>query len=170
MHNDPVDDILEQWSEERPELDTASLGVVIRVMSLYKDFYRQATNALEELHLELFEYDVLSALRRQGRPYSLPATRLAKQSDLSNGAMTNRVDKLEAKGLVRRRPDDNDRRGVIVTLTTKGKNIIDKAIQYRLDVADGSLGGITKKERKELAALLRKVRLTAVGDRKNVRN
>ena len=84
--------------------------------------------------------------------------------------MTNRVDKLEAKGLVRRRPDDNDRRGVIVTLTTKGKNIIDKAIQYRLDVADGSLGGITKKERKELAALLRKVRLTAVGDRKSVRN
>lgn len=170
MNNDPVDDILEQWSEERPELDTASLGVVIRVMGLYKAFHRQATDALEELHLELFEYDVLSALRRQGRPYSLPATRLARQSDLSNGAMTNRVDKLEAKGLVRRRPDDNDGRGVIVTLTTKGKNLIDKAIQYRLDVADGSLGGITKKERKELAALLRKVRLTTAGGRKNARN
>jgi len=77
MNNDPVDDILEQWSEERPELDTASLGVVIRVMGLYKDFHRQVTHALEELNLELFEYDVLSALRRQGRPYSLPATRLA---------------------------------------------------------------------------------------------
>jgi len=170
MNNDPVDDILEQWSEERPELDTASLGVVIRVMGLYKAFHRQATSALEELNLELFEYDVLSALRRQGKPYALPATRLAKQSDLSNGAMTNRVNRLEAKGLVRRRPDDSDRRGVIVTLTAKGKKIIDKAIQYRLDVADGSLGGISKKERKELAALLRKVRLTAVGDREKSRN
>lgn len=164
MNNDAVDDILEQWSEERPELDTASLGVVIRVMSLYKAFHRQATNALEELHLELFEYDVLSALRRQGKPYSLPATRLAKQSDLSNGAMTNRVNKLEAKGLVRRRQDNSDRRGVIVTLTGKGKKIIDKAIQHRLDVADGCLGGMTKKERAELSTLLRKVRLSAAGE------
>ncbi len=77
MKKDAVDDILEQWSEERPELDTASLGVVIRVMSLYRAFVRQATGALEPLGLELFEYDVLSALRRQGKPYALPATRLA---------------------------------------------------------------------------------------------
>lgn len=164
MSNDAVDSILEQWSEERPELDTASLGVVIRVMSLYKSFHRQATTALEKFDLELFEYDVLSALRRQGKPYSMPSTRLAKQSDLSNGAMTNRVNKLQAKGLVRRQPDKSDRRIVIVTLTTKGKSIIDKAIQYRLAVADGSLGGITRKERKELAALLRKVRLTTTDE------
>ena len=58
---DAVDEILEQWSEERPELDTASLGVVIRVMSLYREFLREATQALEEVDLELFEYDVLSA-------------------------------------------------------------------------------------------------------------
>ena len=81
--NDAVDDILEQWTEERPELDTASLGVVIRVMSLYRDFLRQATQALEEVDLELFEYDVLSALRRQGKPYSLPATGLARATGLS---------------------------------------------------------------------------------------
>ncbi|NQV85543.1 MAG: MarR family transcriptional regulator [Woeseiaceae bacterium] len=165
MNNDAVDDILEQWSEERPELDTASLGVVIRVMSLYKSFHRQATGALEELNLGLFEYDVLSALRRQGKPYSLPATRLAKETDLSNGAMTNRVDKLELKGFVRRSPDQTDRRGVIVTLTGKGKKIIDDAIQHRLDVADESLDGITKKERKELAKLLRKVRLSSSASR-----
>lgn len=165
MNSDAVDDILEQWSEERPELDTASLGVVIRVMSLYKSFHRQATSALEELHLELFEYDVLSALRRQGKPYSLPATRLAKETDMSNGAMTNRVDKLEDKGFVRRSRDETDRRGVIVTLTAKGRKVIDDAIQHRLDVADESLDGITKRERKELAALLRKVRLTGAGGR-----
>lgn len=165
MNSDAVDDILEQWSLQRPELDATSLGVVIRIMSLYKLFHRQAANALEELHLELFEYDVLSSLRRQGKPYSMPSTRLAKQSDLSNGAMTNRVNKLVARGLVRRQPDKSDGRSIIVTLTARGKKLIDKAIRYRLDVAEDSLGGITKKERKELAALLRKVRLTATGDR-----
>ena len=69
MERDSVDEILEQWSEERPDLDTSSLGVVIRVMSLYKAFLRQATAALERVGLELWEYDVLAALRRQGAPF-----------------------------------------------------------------------------------------------------
>jgi DNA-binding MarR family transcriptional regulator len=159
MKKDAVDDILEQWSEERPELDTASLGVVIRVMSLYRAFVRQATGALEPLGLELFEYDVLSALRRQGKPYALPATRLAGATGLSSGAMTNRVDRLEERGFVRRRRDRKDRRGVVVFLTASGRRAIDKAIQLRLDAADESLRSINSKERKELAALLRKVRL-----------
>lgn len=159
MKTDAVDDILEQWSEERPELDTTSLGVVIRVMSLYRAFVRQAAGALEPLGLELFEYDVLSALRRQGKPYSLPATRLANATGLSSGAMTNRVDRLEERGFVRRRRDKKDRRGVVVSLTASGRRAIDKAIQLRLDAADESLRSISSRERKELADLLRKVRL-----------
>lgn len=159
MKRDAVDDILEQWSEQRPELDTASLGVVIRVMSLYRAFVRQAAEALEPLGLELFEYDVLSALRRQGKPYVLAATRLAKATGLSSGAMTNRVDRLEERGFVRRRRDRNDRRGVSVSLTASGRRTIDKAIQLRLEAADESLRSISLKERKELAGLLRKVRL-----------
>ncbi len=159
MKKDAVDDILEQWSEERPELDTASLGVVIRVMSLYRAFVRQATEALEPLGLELFEYDALSALRRQGKPYALPATRLASATGLSGGAMTNRVDRLEERRLVRRRRDRKDRRGVVVSLTASGRRAIDRAMQLRLDAADESLRSISSRERKELADLLRKVRL-----------
>jgi len=161
MEKDVVDDILGQWSLERPELDTASLGVVIRVMSLYKVFLRQATRALEPLGLELFEYDVLSALRRQGRPFALPATALARSTGLSSGAMTNRVDILEERGFVRREKDKYDRRGVVVSLTSHGKRIIDQAIQLRLEAADEGLTGITAEELQELARLLRKVRLTA---------
>lgn len=161
---DAVDEILEQWSEERPELDTASLGVVIRVMSLYREFLRQATSALEEAGLELFEYDVLSALRRQGKPYSLTATALARATGLSTGAMTNRVDKLKARGLVSRRRDDQDRRGVVVSLTARGRRKIDAAIQLRLDVADESLADISPGERARLAELLRQVCLAAEED------
>lgn len=160
MKKDAVDDILEQWSEERPELETASLGVVIRVMSLNRAFLRQAKDALAPLDMELFEYDALSALRRQGHPYALPATGIARETGLSSGAMTNRIDKLEECGLVRRKADKNDRRAVIVSLTAAGVQAIDDAIQLRLDAADESLRGLGSRERSDLAALLRKVRLT----------
>jgi len=155
MQKDAIDEILDQWSEERPDLDTASLGVVIRVMTLYRAFSRQATRALERLDLELWEYDVLSALRRQGKPYVLPATRLARETDLSSGAMTNRIDRLEARGLVRRKPDRNDRRGVNVSLTAKGRKLIDKAIQLRLESARRSLKALDAEQQRELADLLR---------------
>jgi DNA-binding MarR family transcriptional regulator len=158
---DAVDDILQQWSEERPELDTAPLGVVIRVMALYRSFYRDASKALQPLDLELWEYDVLSALRRQGQPFSMAATRLARATDLSGGAMTNRINRLEERGLVRRRRDKDDRRGVIVILSAKGRRVIDEAIRFRLDAARESLLGLTAAEQEELAALLRRIRRPA---------
>ncbi len=135
-------------------------------MSLYRAFHRQATAALKPLGLELFEYDVLSALRRQGKPFQLSATALARETGLSTGAMTNRIDKLEARGLVARKPGERDRRSVVVSLSREGRRLIDAAIQLRLEAADASLRGITMKERRQLADLLRKVRLgPAGGDR-----
>ena len=168
MKTDAIDDILDQWSEERPELETDSLGVVIRVTSLSRAFLRQATEALAPLGLELFEYDVLSALRRQGRPFALPATLLARETGLSSGAMTNRIDKLEGRGLVSRRPDKSDRRAVIVSLTPEGKRAIDDAIQQRLAAADESLQGLNSREIGNLASLLRKVRLTGIPEAEEV--
>ena len=157
MQKDVVDDILDQWSEEKPELDTASLGVVIRVMSLYRAFSRQAARALESVDLELWEYDVLSALRRQGQQFALPATGLARATDLSSGAMTNRIDRLENRGLVRRKADKSDRRSVIVFLTAAGRKLIDQAIRHRLDAAQESLQTLGRREQKRLADLLRLV-------------
>ena len=139
MEKDPIDEILEQWSDERPDLDTASLGVVIRVMTLYRSFRRQADRAL----------------RRQGEPYTLPATRLARETELSSGAMTNRIDRLESRGLVKRKPDRKDRRGVNVSLTASGRRLIDKAIQHRLDSARESLRDLSAAQQRELARLLR---------------
>ena len=165
MNKDAFDDILDQWSAERPELDTASLGVVIRIMGLYRRFLRDATQALEPLDLELWEYDVLSALRRQGRPFKLSATRLARQTDLSSGAMTNRIDRLEERGLVRRAQDEEDRRGVNVSLTANGIREINRAIQHRLHAAARSLAALSEEEQKQLAGLLRKVVLSAQGHR-----
>ena len=156
---DAVDEILDQWSEERPELDTAALGVVIRVMSLNRRFAREAALALEDLDLELFEYDVLSALRRQGEPFSLAATQLARETELSSGAMTNRI-----RGLVKRGPDPSDRRSVIVRLTRRGREAIDEAIHVRLEAAREGLEDLTKTELRQLARLLRVVVLSGESD------
>lgn len=161
MPQDPIDDILDQWSEERPELDTAPLGIVVRVMTLYRSFSREATRALEPLGLELWEYDVLAALRRQGKPFTLPATKLARETELSSGAMTNRIDRLEERGLVARKSDKEDRRSILVKLTTEGRKIIDEAISHRLDAARVSLGSLKASERRELADLLRRVVINA---------
>lgn len=157
LQKDYVDIMLKQWLMERPDLDTSALAVTVRVLNLYKTFLKLASDSLAELDLELWEYDVLSALRRQGAPFELAATELAKETALSAGAMTNRIDKLEEKKLVRREPDPTDRRGVIVALTQKGVGVIDEAIRLRLEAADKGMQGLTKKERTTLASLLRKV-------------
>jgi DNA-binding MarR family transcriptional regulator len=157
--------MLSQWTLERPDLDTSALAVVVRILMLHKTFLRQATSALSALDLELWEYDVLSALRRQGKPYELAATELARETAISSGAMTNRIDRLLAKGLLSREADLEDRRSINVALTTKGIRIIDKAIQFRLEAAKDGIRGLSKKERTQLADLLRKVVLAAVTKR-----
>ena len=103
---------------------------------------------------------MLSALRRQGAPYSLTASELAAASDLSGGAMTNRIDRLEARGLVRRLADETDRRIVNVRLTGAGKKLIDDAIQHRLEAAKASLASIAASDQRRLAGLLRSVMLS----------
>ncbi len=161
MRKDAVDLMLKQWLMERPDLDTSALAITVRVLMLHKSFLNLATDSLADIGLELWEYDVLSALRRQGAPFRLSATELARTTALSAGAMTNRIDKLADKKLVRREPDTTDRRGVNVALTDKGISVIDEAIRLRLAAADKGVQGLTKKERARLATLLRKVVLGA---------
>jgi DNA-binding MarR family transcriptional regulator len=159
MH-DLVDQLLAEWGQERPELDCQALSIVVRVQLLAKLLRQGAEQALQPLGLKLWEYDVLSALRRQGRPYSLPATELARASMLTTGAMTTRVDRLEEKGLVRRATDPDDRRGVNVSLTRAGRRLIDEAINARLQAAETQLAGLATGERRSVSDGLRKILLS----------
>ena len=159
--DDQVDKLLHQWAHERPELDCSRLSVVVRVLLLSKVFRRSAEKALAPLRLKLWEYDVLSVLRRQGPPFQLPATGLARASMLTSGAMTNRIDRLEARGLVERVPDPDDRRGVMVRLTPVGRRLTDDAIEARLAAANEQLEVLSVQERRAVSDGLRKV-FTAV--------
>lgn len=157
--NDEVDRLLNQWAHERPELDCATLGVVVRVLLLAKVFRLSAERALAPLDLKLWEYDVLSALRRQGPPFQLPATGLARASMLTSGAMTNRIDRLEERGLVVRATDPADRRCVNVRLTERGRRLTDAAIEARLAASDRQLARLAPAERRAVTDGLRKVLL-----------
>lgn len=154
---DPVDKLLNQWAHERPELDCSSLNVVVRILMLAKVCRQSAERALAPLQIKLWEYDVLSALRRQGPPFQLPATGLARASQLTTGAMTNRIDRLEARGLVARATDPADRRGVNVRLTDRGRQLTDAAIEARLAAANEQLEALSVPERKAVSEGLRKV-------------
>ena len=99
----------------------------------------------------------MSVLRRQGEPFELPATDIADAALLTSGAMTTRIDGLESRGLVRRRSSGSDRRSVLVSLTSKGKSLVDEAIQTRLDDANEVLDELTLSNRRLLTELLREV-------------
>lgn len=155
MKEDFVDSLLQQWGEEHPDKDVSSLSVIVRLQFLHKLLQRQTTAALARHGLKHWEYDVLSVLRRQGEPFELPATEIARAAMLTTGAMTTRIDGLEARGLVRRRRSREDGRSVPVRLTIRGRQLIDYAIDTRLTQADEVLANISAKDRTRLASDLR---------------
>jgi DNA-binding MarR family transcriptional regulator len=139
---DEVDRLISAWRRERPDLDVSPLEVLSRVTRLARHLDRARRTAFAERGLETWEFDVLSALRRAGTPYQLSPGQLLTQTLVTSGTMTNRVDRLAAKGLVVRGPDPSDRRGVLVRLTDSGR-----------ELADSALTGLLKNERELLSAL-----------------
>src|SRR5258708_22982739 len=110
MH-DEVDRLVAAWRRERPDLDVAPLEVLSRVSRLARHLDRARRTAFAEHDLEPWEFDVLSALRRAGEPYQLTPSKLLTQTLVTSGTMTNRIDRLAAKDLVKRLPDPRDPRG-----------------------------------------------------------
>src|SRR3954454_17247924 len=117
---DSVGRMLPVWKNELPELDLETEGIVERIQKINKYIGRQLDDTLKEFGLDMGEWSVLMALRRTGTPYRLSPGVLARHVGLSAGAMTNRLNRLEERGLVRRSRDESDRRGVVVELTDAG--------------------------------------------------
>jgi DNA-binding MarR family transcriptional regulator len=175
MERDRVDLFIEQWHRERPDINASPLAVVSRVLMLSKWLEQSADRALAQFGLSLWQLDVLTALRRSGKPFKLSPTQLMDLVTLSSGAMTNRIDRLEQLRLVVRERDPSDRRGVLICLTPEGRELVDEAIVLRLEDARLNLTPFTKAEQKALAALLRKLLLhlqgqTPAGSRSNGRH
>ena len=157
--HDEVDRIVEAWTRERPDLDFAPLQVLSRVGRLARHLDRARKESFSTSELESWEFDVLSALRRAGSPYQLSPKALLQQTLVSSGTMTNRIDRLVERGLVHRRTDPDDGRGILVMMTQKGRERVDSAISNLLDAESKLLSRLAPADRERLAALLRKLSL-----------
>ncbi len=154
---DHVDRITEQWKKELPRLPVRAMGLIARLGMLARVGEQRIEAELDRFGLKLGEFDVLSALRRSGAPYEVTPTQLYRLLMLSSGAMTNRLDRLEQAGLVQRKDDPEDRRGYRVTLTAKGKQLIEKAIVAHVENEERMVSALTVAEQEQLDGLLRKL-------------
>ncbi|MBV9379458.1 MAG: MarR family transcriptional regulator [Streptosporangiaceae bacterium] len=152
---DEVDGLVAAWQAQRPDLDVTPLHVLSRVSRLAKHLDIARRSAFAAHGLQAWEFDVLSALRRHGPPFQLTPGALLRATLVTSGTMTNRIDRLAEAGLVRREPDPRDRRGVLVTLTGKGRASVDAALSDLLRSEHALLAGLDAGQRQRLADLLR---------------
>ena len=156
---DGVDEIIEQWRRERPDLDASPVGVIGRVSRLARELEQRLEPVYREHGLEPGWHDVLATLRRNGPPYQLRPTDFAGQLMLTSSGTTKRLDRLEQAGLITRAPDPEDRRGTLITLTEAGHRLIDAVTEAHLDNERDLLSALSDDEQHLLADLLRRLRL-----------
>lgn len=160
---DPVDAITAQWAAVRPDLDTVPMAVYGRIYRLSHAMAARMDKAYAPYGISRGEFDVLATLRRSGEPYTLSPRELSATLMLTTGGMTGRLDKLERAGLLSRSPDPHDRRGLRVTLSERGRELVDEAVTAGLAVQRQALeAALDDREAEQLAGLLRKL-LTATG-------
>jgi DNA-binding MarR family transcriptional regulator len=152
---DALDDTLEIWAREIPDLDPVTEGIIERIQILAFNVNQSMDETLAEFELDRRSFQLLGKLRRHGQPYRVSAGKLATDLRLSSGAMTNRLDRMEAAGLVRRLPDPTDRRGTLVEPTELGHALWDKTVgaSARREAAFSSV--LTDAEKHKLHDLLR---------------
>ena len=154
---DEVDANLEVWARELPGLDLETEGVVERIYKLERHIDVTMRETLEAFDLSYGEYKLLMHLRYFGPPYRGKPGKLAKRLGLSTGAMTNRLDNMERRGLIRRLDDPDDRRGVIVELTDAGKKLWDEAVGAQAEKESIVANALDDGERHQLNELLRRL-------------
>jgi DNA-binding MarR family transcriptional regulator len=154
---DHIDRFLDTIRERLPMLDPEVEGIVDRIGGLQRRFKRAMDETLDEFDLDWSEYKLLSLLTREGEVYRSSPGKLARIMELSSGAMTNRLDRLEQAGLVRRLPDPDDRRGILVELTPEGKRVYEDAVGVQGRKESLVASALSVPEKKQLNALLRRL-------------
>ncbi|MFJ9433711.1 MarR family winged helix-turn-helix transcriptional regulator [Streptomyces sp. NPDC101490] len=161
--HDAVDAIADQWAVVRPDLDTVPMAVFGRIYRLANAMRGRVDKAYAPYGMALGEFDVLATLRRSGEPYTLSPRELTATLMITTGGMTGRLDKLEKAGLLTRSPDPNDRRGLRVTLSERGRELVDRAVEAGLAEQRAAVeGALTDEEAAQLTGLLRKLLASSV--------
>ena len=154
---DRIDTALAQWAAQNPEIDLSAPAITLRLVLLGKHIEQHAKRSFEPFGLQTWEFDVLAALRRQGAPYELAAGELARHVMLTCSGLTHRLDRLAERGLIERQSCPEDRRRVLVRLTSAGQELTDRAGAHRAAEAQRLVEVFDPAEREALTALLRKM-------------
>lgn len=152
-----MDRVVEAWASERPDVDPSPIQIIGRVSRLSRQIDQRLKTVFNQHGLEAWEYDLLASLRRVGPPYELTAGAILEASMITSGAVTNRIDRLEERGYVKRQPALGDKRFVRVRLTPAGRKVMDAALVDHLANESAILEPLTDAERRQLAKLLRKL-------------
>ncbi|GAA1313441.1 MarR family transcriptional regulator [Saccharothrix xinjiangensis] len=160
---DHVDLVLEQWHDRRPDLDVSPMAVIGRLTRLSRLVEAELQRTFAAHGLDRASFDVLATLRRSEPPHRLTPTGLMRASMVTSGAVTQRLDRLEARGLVTRAPSERDGRGVVVGLTGEGLALVDRVLPHHLDTEERLLAALSAEERAVLAGALKAV-LESLGD------
>ncbi len=154
---DNVDKLLAQWAAVRPELDCSTMGVVARLRKT-SNIWTSTLEVIFKAHdLSIIEFDILATLRRTNE--AVTPTELYHSLMLSSGAVSTRIEQLVKRGFVQRIASEQDRRSCKVTLTDKGIEIIDVAVNAHVANMNNMLTVLNQKEQKQLTELLKKVLL-----------
>src|SRR6476661_3776548 len=154
---DHLDEMLVVWAREIPDLDPVAEGIVERIQILAKGFDRSMDETLVKYDLDRRAFHLIGRLRSYGPPYRRSPGQLAGDMRLSSGAMTNRLDRLEKAGLIRRLPDPNDRRGQMIEPTAKGNAAWERTVGTQAEREQRIASVLSATEREQLHRLLRKL-------------
>ena len=149
-----VDRILEQWGRVRPDLDVTPMGMTGRLKRIARILDREMEPVFAQHGLNLASFDVLATLLRSGEPFQLSPGELMKNTMVTSGTMTNRIDQLVKGGLVERVPNPDDGRSVHIALTNNGRRVIDRAIEDHVQNLHRLTAGVDENAFAELDRLL----------------
>lgn len=154
---DPVDLILEQWRQARPDLDVSAMGPVGRLSRVFHHNAHRMGETFARHGLNAAGFDVLATLRRAEPPHALSPGELMTSMMITSGTMTNRIDQLARQGLVTRTTDPKDARRAVVKLTKKGFEMIDVAVAEHVETQKALLAVLSEEEIAALDGALRKL-------------
>lgn len=155
MDIDPIDQVLAEWRDERPDLDMAPIAIFARLYVLGRRVDRFYQESVRGFDLRASDFFVLSELRRAGPPYRLAPSLLCRTLVRSSGGMTKQLDQLEARNLVTRERDPGDRRALHVVLTKEGRELIDTALTVHIENEHKALASLSPTERRVTVDALR---------------
>ena len=154
---DFIDRLMDRWQAERPDLDVGPLAVVGRTIRIAEALKRELKALLRPYGLEVWEFDVLAALRWGGGEDGMTPTELMEALAVTSGTMTHRIDRLEQTGFVRRAPNPDDRRSVRIHLGDRGVEVLGKALAAHVESAGAAVSEISEGDQAVVADVLRRI-------------